>query len=93
MPMTKDEFDRIFPGTKFAQGKVMDGTPHFNITGKQQMLRWVAVKGYADDWCVYVGLEYWHPDEVAKKGDKIHTKPYIQYAVPCTEEVYNRYRH
>ena len=91
--LTTEQFNELPAGKIFACGFAMDGTAVFNITGKYQQLRWVAVKGYINDWAVYVGLPYWTIRETAEKGDKIHTEGYIRHVVPCVDEVYNRYRH
>ncbi len=62
-----------------------------------QCLRWLAIKGYANDWCVYVALHFGHSgneDEyVAKVGDKVSMKENIRRALPCEDAVLERYRY
>ena len=34
----------------------------------------IAVIGYANDWCAYVGLSNWTDERVAAEGDKLSKK-------------------
>jgi hypothetical protein len=77
----------------FASGVVLDGTSDFNITGKPIRLRWVAKRGYIDDWAIYVGPEKWEPRRIAEYGNKVHFEKNIRYLVHCTDDAFRRYRH
>jgi hypothetical protein len=57
-----------------------------------KMLRWVAKKGHADDWCVYVHWNDRSERWVMLHGDKLHREKDIQMCVPCDDEVFQRYR-
>lgn len=95
--MTFLEFQRIEPGTMFAQGIAlnqpgglyMESAPH--LQGKE--LQWVAKKGYGyDDWSIYChwaehGLQY-----VLDHGDKVTSRENILKLVPCDEEMLSHYR-
>lgn len=56
-------------------------------------LRWVAVKGANNDWALYYHRATYDVDYVKRHGQKIITKEVIVELVPCTDEVYARYRH
>lgn len=90
--LTMEKFSAMPAGEMFAKGFALDGTANFNITGREQALRWVAIKGHISDWAVYVGLYAWTWERVRREGDKIHTRDFIHYVVPCTKEVMDRYR-
>ncbi len=56
-------------------------------------LKFVAVKGFIDDWCIYIESmnEYQSYDEVRDVGNKI-SKDSAKILVDCNGEVLNRYR-
>ena len=66
-----------------------DGT---NIMGEGECLRFVAVKGYGDDWAIYVGKRNNSNEEVASTGDKITSERAVKLLVPCTDEAFLKYR-
>ena len=92
--LSLDQLDAIPPKSIFAHGVVEDGTQYFNYeNGRFGDLRWVAVRGYIADWAIYVHLEKYPVEYVRNQGDKIITEKYIRYLVPCTDEVFARYRY
>ena len=57
-------------------------------------LKIIAVKGYVDDWVLYVeamerDMTY---EEVKDWGNKIHNREKIKLLVDCDDEVLRRYR-
>ena len=62
------------------------------------LFAWVAVKGYANDWAVYVGrlekpaLSENDIVEISQTGDKVCSDTNIRSCVPCTDDVLKLYR-
>lgn len=93
VPLTLDDFRALPQGEVFAKGIVLDGQPYFNLSGQPYEFCWVAVKGHADDWTVYVAPREMGFYYAQSSGDKPMTESYIRYLVPCTDEVFRRFRH
>ena len=55
-------------------------------------IRWVAVKGWGEDWAIYYHFEVSSLGLVREQGDKITSANLIQNLVPCTQEVLDKYR-
>ena len=55
-------------------------------------IRWVAIKGGVVDWAIYYHLKEKSVAFVCQEGDKCFTKEVIRELVPCTDEVFERYR-
>lgn len=55
-------------------------------------IRWVAVKGWGDDWAIYYHKAIYEIVLVREQGDKINEANLIQNLVPCTQEVLDKYR-
>ncbi len=90
--MTIEQFEKIPLGI-FAKGEIIDDETGINLTRSHQILKWVAVKGFANDWAIYAHWATGSYDFVEVSGDKVQSKENIQKVVPCTDEVYARYRH
>ncbi len=84
------------------QGKKVLGTTRttdeqINFYGwgnTQKPLKIVAVKGYIDDWAIYVesmdrNMTY---DGVRYYGNKIHSKETIKLLVNCDKKILSKYR-
>jgi hypothetical protein len=91
--LTLEEFDNIKPGTTFDTGLLVDSYEGLNMSGSKKILRWVAVKGWANDWCIYAHLSHHDEEFVKASGDKVMGEENIMMAVPCVEDVLNRYRY
>jgi len=88
------EMLKIIPaGTVFGEGIVIDNPDGINMTNSGKDLRWVAKKGFGyDDWAIYI---HWADNDilfVAEQGDKVNWEDNIRKLVPCTDEVYEKYR-
>lgn len=55
-------------------------------------LKFVAVKGGADDWAIYCHFPYQSDEFVKTNGDKVVGRGLIQSLCPCTPEILDRYR-
>ena len=91
--LTLEQFNNIKSGTTFDTGLLIDSPEGIHMTGSKQMLRWVAVKGWADDWCIYAHLSHHDEEFVKLSGDKVIGDEGIRMAVPCDDNVLNRYRY
>lgn len=91
--LTVEEFDKIPDGAIFRMGLISDSVTGCNIDGSDKLLKFVAKKGNANDWAVYVGRdEESSYDEVRYQGGKTFLPVNILNCVPCTTEVLKRYR-
>lgn len=81
--MTLAEFQQLPPGEAFASGEAFQHA---------RLVRWIAVKGWGDDWAVYVGPYTHGLDEIRARGDKVFLPATIQQLVPCEPDVLRRYR-
>lgn len=55
-------------------------------------LRWVAVKGYANDWTIYCHWSYNNEKWIEKHGDKVCNERNIKKCITCNDDVFKRYR-
>jgi len=90
--LTIEKFLEIPAGEIFAEGVLPNSPEGLFITQGGGLLRWVAIKGYAQDWAVYCHWEHFSKDYVAKSGDKVTSKHHVLRCVPCDEEVWKCYR-
>ena len=90
--MTKEQFDLIPNGNVFATGVLPNSPEGIFMTRDEGELRWVAKKGYGNDWAVYCHWSSRSIEWIAAEGDKVQTEEYIKRCVPCTSEVMKLYR-
>lgn len=75
---------------------------------KYRLVKWVAFRGYAHDWCIYHSNDanlnpnnYLDGDGhllsswagVMRHGAKLHQGEEIRRLIPCTDDAFNMYRH
>ena len=94
--MTLEQLENFSPREIMAQGVIENGPEkhqlymtNYNV-GKK--LLWVAIKGGADDWAIYIHWETMGVAYVIKSGDKVYSNESIRKLVPCDDEVLKRYR-
>ena len=90
--LTYEKFREFSPGMVFAKGILPDDHTGLNMTGSGKMLKWIAVKGWAQDWCIYTHWADYDYDYVKDSGDKVLSESNIYNAVPCDEDTLNCYR-
>jgi len=90
--LSKAEFDQIEPGKIFATGILPNSPEGIFMTRDGGNLRWIAKKGYGNDWTIYCHWDYHSEDWIEKQGDKVYNKAHIKLCVPCTDEVIKLYR-
>jgi len=90
--ITQETFDATAPGEVFAKGEAPDSPDGLHMTGSGQLLRWVCVKGWADDWCMYCDWAYKHWSEVERLGQKVGEKRNILKVIDISSDLMSKYR-
>ncbi len=91
--LTIEQLKAMPRGTIFATGITLDQEGCTFITGSGKELRWVAVRGDIDDWCIYCHSREESLEWIRRNGDKIKMKQHIRMLVPCTDEAFKQYRY
>lgn len=91
-PLTVEQLEAMEPGV-FAQGTVADNPTGVNMTNSDKLLRWVAVRGNAPDWKIYIHWATSDYEFVRTNGDKVTNAENIKKLVPCTDEAFAEYRY
>jgi len=86
---------KIPDGEVFARGELPNSPEGLYMTDycPGRILKWVAVKGHADDWCIYCAWGCYSEWWILNHGDKVTTGIYIIRCVPCYEKVLSKYRY
>ena len=92
--LTLEQFEKLPEGEIFQTGLTTNDENGAYMTNHKygHSLRYIAKKGYANDWALYVSWDSKNAEQVAESGDKVILKSNIMNIVPCTEEVFKRYR-
>ena len=94
--LTLKRLKEMKPHTVFASGETVDSVAGCNVADTGETIKWVAVRGYIHDWCIFTDNPY-HPmrslEDVVRLGDKIHDEKNIKFLVPCDEEAFKMYNH
>ena len=88
-----NDFNTIEPGIIFATGEMADSPLGLNLSNSGLQLRWVAKKGYANDWAIYAHFAINSVEFVADHGDKVCSERNIKTCVPCSEDMFKQYRY
>jgi len=91
--LTKEEFDKLKAGEVFATGVQPNSPEGIFMTRDGGTLRWVATKGYGNDWSIYCQWADKSVEYIKARGDKLHNKNHIKLCVPCEDNVLNQYRY
>lgn len=91
--LTLESFKKIPNGETFFKGEFLDNGYGINMFGSDRMLKAIAIKGWADDWCIYCGFANHDYDDITLNGDKVISEQNILKVVPCTDDVLARYRY
>lgn len=77
----------------FANGSLIAlGTGEYSDLDKDNpKINWIAVKGYANDWCIYYGRGKDPHEYIHHNGKKITSERIIKEFVPCADEVLKLY--
>ena len=90
--ITIKEFIDLEPGKMFDTGILPNSPEGIFMTRDGGTLRWVAVKGYGNDWAVYCHWERNSVEYVKQSGDKLHFENNIKKCVSCDDEMFKLYR-
>jgi hypothetical protein len=91
--LTKEKFDKINHGDVFAKGNTIDCQEGVNMSNSGRELRWIAKKGYGYDWAIYIHFAINSDEWIERSGDKVTSEKNIRFLVPCTDEVFKKYRY
>lgn len=104
--LNENEFNEISHGEVFRVVVTSELGPYISQSVIGDQLMFVAKKGHFNDWAIYVSrltpASHWpsaldsYFDAVnytKTHGDKLHNEDAIRNIVPCTNEVYLKYRH
>lgn len=93
--LTGDKLKKIRSDFIFAEGVTTNDGEGVYMTSehKGDKLRWIAVKGGANDWCIFIGWSFMQDYYILRHGDKVTTESNIKKLVPCTEEAFNFYNY
>ena len=89
---TIKEFIDLEPGKMFNTGILPNSPKGIFMTRDGGFLRWVAIKGYGNDWAVYCYWDFKSPGWIKQHGDKLHNVEHIKKCVSCDDEMFKLYR-
>jgi hypothetical protein len=92
--ITLREFNKIPDGEIFAKGILPNSPEGIYMTDNSPgvNLKWLAIKGYANDFAIYCHWFYFTDEYVADHGQKMTSKENILKCLPCDEELIKLYR-
>jgi hypothetical protein len=91
--LTEEKFKAIPRGSIFATGVLPNSPDGLFMTNSGGELRWIAKKGYGQDWAIYCHWVDWSELEIASNGDKVTNEHHIKRCVPCDDVVLKLYRY
>ena len=93
--INKETFDALPAGQVFSTGIFPNSPEGLFMTNSDQgkMLRWVAKKGWGNDWAIYCHWATNSVEFVTESGDKVFNEAHIKKCVPCDEEIFKLYRY
>ena len=91
--ITITEFNGLEHGRMFDTGILPNSPEGIFMTRDGGYLRWVATKGYGNDWAVYCHWDDNSPHWIKQHGDKLHNKEHINKCVSCDDEMFKLYRY
>ncbi len=81
------------PGTIFATGITIDNCNGINMSNTNRKLKWIAKRGYIEDWAMYIHLEEKSIEWTRDWGNKVINKENIKKLVECDNEAFSAYRY
>ena len=81
------------PDQVIATGIANDNPDGLFIANTNRQLRWVAVRGYIHDWCIYCYFADKDVEWIKRRGDKVCDEKHIKGLVPCDDEAFKMYRY
>lgn len=91
--MNYNEFSLIPSGTIFDYGVVKNSKDGIlNESIESENIKWIAHKGYCNDFAIYYGTPEQTLNEISNTGFKLYDRAVIQRLLDCDDEVLNHYR-
>ena len=93
--LTLELFNNLPDGKSFARGIAENSTNgiFMNCRDAGRMLKWIAKKGYGNDFAIYCLWDDLHSyEDVLSFGEKIFDKEVIKRLINCDDAVLQRYR-
>ena len=91
--LTKEKLKELPKHRVFATGTATDNHTGLNMSGSNELLRWVAVTGEIGDWAIYCHHAYKSEEWIKRFGDKVCREHNIKLCVPCDDEAFKMYRY
>jgi hypothetical protein len=91
--LTLQILKEMLPDTILATGTMMDNEDGLFMNNTGRELRWVAVRGYIHDWCIYCHYSEYDVEYIKRCGDKVCDKRNIKRLVKCDDEAFKMYRY
>jgi hypothetical protein len=91
--LTLEKLKEIKKHSIFATGTAIDNELGLFMTGSGRELRWVAVTGEINDWCIYCHFAEHDIEWIKRQGDKVCMERNIKMCVPCDDEAFKKYRY
>jgi len=90
--LTMKQLNEMMQG-EICRGEMIDNPDGFHINGTGKLLKWVAMRGSINDWCIYTescweDMDY---ETVITNGNKISPEM-AKKVIDGSEEVWQRYR-
>jgi hypothetical protein len=97
MKLTDEFFEQAKPGQILASGELpnnIDGGLWMVNDYHDRLLKWIAVKGYTNDWAIYCDwADSTSEDRILRRGQKVSTELNIRKCVDCSDELIKKYRY
>lgn len=91
--MNIKQFNEIPDGAVMKTGTISNNPEGCNMSNSGELLRYVAKKGQANDWCVYIQSADWTEEQIKRNGDKVGGKVNILKCIEVDDDVFTRYRY
>lgn len=92
IPITDEQFEKVPNGQIFAMGMTTDDPDGLYMTGSGNILKWVAKKGWANDWAIYCHWAHHSWEFILEQGDKVHGRDNIKRVLDISDNLLGRYR-
>lgn len=79
--------------TIFATGILIDIDDDLFMGRSGKELKWVAIRGEINDWCIYIHFVDKSIEWIRDYGNKIYNEENIKKCVECDKEAFKRYRY
>jgi len=91
--LTLKQFNQIEPGKTLAFGTIPNSPEGLFMTSTGGELKWVAKKGWANDWTIYCHWSYNSEEWIRRQGDKVCNENHIRKLVQCSDDAFAMYRY